>query len=95
MIDIEIKDIQHLATLSALKFSEQEMQDLVPEFNNTLSMINQMNEVESVSDLVVTNAVDISDLREDQVEESISQELALINAPKQRKGCYNVPRVVD
>ncbi len=95
MIDIEIKDIQHLATLSALKFSEQEMQDLVPEFNNTLSMINQMNEVESVSDLVVTNAVDISDLREDEVEESISQELALINAPKQRKGCYNVPRVVD
>ena len=95
MIDIEIKDIQHLATLSALKFSEQEMQDLVPEFNNTLSMINQMNEVESVSDLVVTNAVDISDLREDKVEESISQELALINAPKQRKGCYNVPRVVD
>jgi aspartyl/glutamyl-tRNA(Asn/Gln) amidotransferase C subunit len=72
-----------------------EWQDLVPEFNNTLSMINQMNEVESVSDLVVTNAVDISDLREDEIQESIPQELALINAPKQRKGCYNVPRVVD
>ena len=94
-MDIEIKDIEHLATLSALKFSEQEMQDLVPEFNNTLSMINQMNEVESVSDLVVTNAVDISDLRDDEIQESIPQELALINAPKQRKGCYNVPRVVD
>lgn len=95
MIDIDIKDAQHLANLSALKFTEQELMDFVPEFNNTLSMINQINEIENISELVVTNAVDISELREDSIEESIPQELALINAPKQRKGCYNVPRVVD
>ena len=95
MKDIDIKDIQHLAQLSSLTFTQEEMENFVPEFNNILNMINQINQAENNEEYVFTNAVDIQDLREDIVGESISQEKALQNAPKQRKGCFNVPRVVE
>ncbi len=95
MKDIDIKDIQHLAELSSLTFTQEEMENFVPEFNNILNMINQINQADNNEEYVFTNAVDIQDLREDIVGESISQEQALINAPKQRKGCFNVPRVVE
>ena len=95
MKDIDIKDIKHLAELSALEFSDEELLQFVPEFNNILSMINEINQVNVDSGLVINNAVDVSDLRADEVQESMPQDLALINAPKQRKGCFNVPRVVD
>ncbi len=95
MKDIDIQAVKHLASLSALDFTEEELKKFVPEFNNILTMINQIDQLQDLAELAVENAVDISDLREDAVQESIPQELALINAPKQRKGCYNVPRVVD
>ena len=95
MKDIDIQAVKHLASLSALDFTEEELKKFVPEFNNILTMINQIDQLQDLAELAVENAVDIGDLREDVVQESIPQELALINAPKQRKGCYNVPRVVD
>lgn len=95
MKDIDVKDVEHLATLSALEFTPEQLQQFVPEFNNILAMVNQIEQAESDDELVITNAVDVSELREDVIKPSMSQELALINAPKQRKGCFNVPKVVD
>ena len=95
MKSIDLKDVKHLAELSSLEFSKDELMEFVPEFNTILSMINEINQVDVESGLVINNAVDVSELRADEVQDSMSQELALINAPKQRKGCFNVPKVVD
>lgn len=92
---LTIDDIKHLADLSALKFSDEELENFLPEFNNTLDMINQIESFEVDGEYIFDNIVPITELREDEVRPSMSQEKALINAPKQRKGCFNVPRVVE
>lgn len=95
MKDVDLKIVEHLAELSALNFTEEEQQQFIPEFNNILNMINAINNINLDQELVYTNAVDVSQLRPDVVQQSMPQALALENAPKQRKGCFNVPRVVD
>lgn len=95
MRDIDLKSVEHLAELSALSFTDEEKQQFILEFNNILNLINQIDQIDLEQELVYTNAVDVSQLREDQIKPSMPQELALINAPKQRKGCFRVPRVVD
>lgn len=95
MEKVTLKEVKHLASLSALEFSETELNSFLAEFNNTLDMINKIENAELDQEFKYTNVVDSDDLREDIVEESMPQELSLINAPKKRKGCYNVPKVVD
>ena len=92
---LTIDEIRHLAELSALNFGEEELKAFLPEFNNTLEMIDQIQDFETEKEFVFDNIVPITELREDEVRPSMSQEKALINAPKQRKGCFNVPRVVE
>ncbi len=93
--ELTLKDIEHLADLSALRFTEEELKAFLPEFNNIVSMINEIESFETEKEYVFDNIVPVASLREDEIEESMSQEKALINAPKQRKGCFNVPRVVE
>ena len=92
---LTIEELKHLADLSALKFSEEELEAFLPDFNNILTMINEIDKIDVDGEYVFDNIIDISELREDEVKESMPQEKALINAPKQRKGCFNVPRVVE
>lgn len=92
---LTIEELKHLADLSALKFSDEELKAFLPDFNNILTMINEIDKINVDGEYVFDNIIDISELREDEVKESMSQEKALINAPKQRKGCFNVPRVVE
>jgi aspartyl-tRNA(Asn)/glutamyl-tRNA(Gln) amidotransferase subunit C len=92
---LTIEELKHLADLSALKFSEEELEAFLPDFNNILTMINEIDKINVDGEYVFDNIIDISELREDEVKESMPQEKALINAPKQRKGCFNVPRVVE
>ena len=52
-------------------------------------------EAKTINDFVYDNTIKLSELREDVVKESMTNEEALINAPKQRRGQFNVPRVVE
>ncbi len=92
---LTIEELKHLADLSALKFSDEELKAFLPDFNNILTMINEIEKIDVDGEYVFDNIIDISELREDEIKESMPQEKALINAPKQRKGCFNVPRVVE
>lgn len=92
---LTMQDVKHLAELSALRFTEEELEAFLPEFNNILAMIDQIENFETHKEYEFNNIVPVESLREDQVLQSMSQKQALINAPKQRKGCYNVPRVVE
>ncbi|MDR0850025.1 MAG: Asp-tRNA(Asn)/Glu-tRNA(Gln) amidotransferase subunit GatC [Christensenellaceae bacterium] len=95
METVDLEEVRHLARLSALKFGEAELKEFIPQFNNILKMVGQIADAEAKGELEYPDAVDVSQLREDKVGVSMPQKLALINAPKQRKGQYNVPKVVD
>lgn len=94
-MDITIKDVEHLAELSQLDFSSDEKQNLVKDLNNILDMVNQLQQAKTSDEPVFNKSHKISQLREDEPKPSLEQEEILKNAPKQRRGCFNVPLVVE
>ena len=94
MIEITDKEIEKLATLSALEFDDAEKVEVTKKLNSIIDMLAKCAEAE-VEPLEHTNRISISELREDIAEESTDRETILQNAPKQRRGYFNVPKVVD
>ena len=92
--DITIKEIERLAELSALDFTEAEKKSMIKEVSGIIKMLNECDKIEA-NDYEFDNTINLCDLREDEAKESMPNELALLNAPKQRKGQFNVPRVVE
>ena len=95
MKEISSEEIMHLASLSALEFSEKEAKEFSKEFNNILKFVDKIASAKLEKDDIFTSAVLISELREDDVKESYTREEILTNAPKQRKGYFVVPKVVE
>jgi len=92
--DITVKEVERLAELSALDFTDSEKKSMIKEISGIIKMLNECDTIEA-NDFEFDNTIDLCDLREDVAKDSITNELALINAPKQRKGQFNVPRVVE
>ena len=95
MKTIDLEQLKNLAKLSMLNFSEAELKEMLAQFNGKLQIVSELAGVKVHGEFPHLGAVDASQLREDKPTASLSQELALANAPKQRKGQFNVPKVVD
>lgn len=92
--EITISEIERLEQLSALKFSMEEKKNLIKEVNDIIKMLNKCDKVNT--DIITQdNTILLDDLREDEAGPSLSNAQALMNAPKQRKGHFNVPKVVE
>lgn len=94
-MEITIKEVEHLAELSALKFTDSEKEKFVGDFNNILGMVNELQKAEVGNQNVFNRSHKLSELREDIAKPSFDTELILENAPKQRRNCFNVPLVVE
>lgn len=92
--EITIEDIDKLSHLSALEFTDEEKSRLITQMSDVVGMLNVCAGIDT-SSVKYSNIVDLEDLREDEVEVGLSNEKALLNAPKARKGFFNVPRVVE
>ena len=94
MIEITDKEIDRLARLSRLKFTAEEKEEVRVKLESTITMLDKCQEAE-VEELEHTNRVPLSSLREDVAEPSTPVDEILMNAPKQRRGYFNVPQVVE
>lgn len=92
---ITIKEIEHLANLSALNLSQEQKEGFVVDMNNILNMVNELQKAKTSNENVFNKSHKLSNLREDKIMESYSQEEILKNAPKARRGAFNVPLVVE
>lgn len=92
--DITIKEIERLAELSALDFTDKEKKSMIKEVSGIIKMLNECDSIEA-NDYEYDNTIMLEDLREDEAKDSMSNADALLNAPKQRKGQFNVPLVVE
>ena len=95
MKEITSQDIKHLAALSALEFSEEKTESFKSELSDILAFVDQIAKAKISGVDTFNKAVPVCALREDEPQESAPTEILLKNAPKQRKGYFNVPKVVD
>ena len=88
------KDLEHLAELSKLEFSDEELETFSKEFESVIEFANIVQN-SSINGDPVLNTVKMQNLREDVCEESMLPELLLKNAPSSKNNSFVVPRIME
>ena len=93
------QEVRYVADLANLKLTDQEIGRLSKDLDEILTHIDTLNEIDTskVEPMaqVLYNAEETSTLREDQERPSLSNALALANAPLSGSGYYKVPKVIE
>jgi aspartyl-tRNA(Asn)/glutamyl-tRNA(Gln) amidotransferase subunit C len=96
MTHIDNATIEKLAQLARLEFSDSEKEELKNDLSKILSYMDKLNEIntDGVEPLIhISDEVNV--LREDVVEETITQQEALKNAPDKNSDYFKIPKVLD
>lgn len=93
-VQVDEKLVREIASLARLDLTEEETAMFVNQFKDILDYVSILNEVdtESVSPAYLSSANN-SVTREDEIEESVSTEEFLANAPKSKDEYILIPRV--
>ncbi len=90
------KDVDKIAKLVMLRFSDVEKKQIQEDMNIVLEYISKLNEL-NLDDVEpfehINDAVNI--FREDKVKPSLTQEEALLNAPSKYNNFFTVPKFID
>lgn len=92
---ISREEVEKLAHLARLEFSEKEIEAMQGDMDKILGFVAKIEELdlEGVEPLIYLNE-DTNILRKDEVKTSITKEEALKNAPDKDGDYFRVPKVV-
>ena len=94
-MEIHTSEIEEIARLARLTFSEAEMKRLAGEMGASLTYFEKLNEIDTTGIVPLSHPHQLMNvMREDQVGESLSPSDALQNAPLAENGFFKVPRVI-
>ncbi len=95
-MSVDTKTVRHIARLARIAVSDSEAEALVPELNNILGWVEQLQEVD-VSEVEPMTAVIPNHLRfrEDEVTDGGVRDKVLANAPVAEHGFFAVPKVIE
>ncbi len=95
-MSVDTATVRHIARLARIAVSDAEVEALVPELNNILTWVEQLQEVdvEGVQPMtaVIPNQLR---LRQDVVSEGGERDAILKNAPVAEHGFFAVPKVIE
>jgi aspartyl-tRNA(Asn)/glutamyl-tRNA(Gln) amidotransferase subunit C len=95
-MSVDTATVRHIAKLARIAVSDAEAEALVPELNNILGWVEQLQEVdvEGVEPMtaVIPNTLR---LRDDQVTDGGIRDAVLANAPVAELGFFAVPKVIE
>ena len=92
---VDNKLIDDLSRLAKLKFDEKTIEEMKSDFENILGFVDKLSEIdtERVEPLIYLSD-EVNKLRADEIEEEVTQEQALKNAPNKDSDYFKVPTVL-
>ncbi|MBA3676414.1 MAG: Asp-tRNA(Asn)/Glu-tRNA(Gln) amidotransferase subunit GatC [Sphingosinicella sp.] len=95
-MSVDTATVRHIAKLARVAVSDGEVEALVPELNNILNWIEQLQEVDVTGVEPMTAVIpNILRLREDKVTDGGKRDDVLKNAPAAEHGFFAVPKVIE
>ncbi|MBD3376242.1 Asp-tRNA(Asn)/Glu-tRNA(Gln) amidotransferase subunit GatC [candidate division KSB1 bacterium] len=95
MMSVSRDQVKNIARLAKLQFSPQEEDHFTEQFNQILSYVEKLDELDTESVDPTTHVLDLNNvLREDKVVQWLTQDQALANAPLKKSGFFSVPKVI-
>ncbi len=94
-MSVTIKDVEHIAKLAKLQFSEEEKEKFTHQFNDILKYIEQLNSLNTENVEPLAQVIELHNVfRNDEVKESLPTKEALDNAPDKTEEYFKVPKVI-
>ena len=88
--------VKHVALLSRLTFTPQELHDFTEQLDKILTYVDKLGELDTSDVEPTSHSLKMSNIfREDRMTPSLSNEEALANAPESEEGCFKVPKVIQ
>ncbi|MFH0983866.1 MAG: Asp-tRNA(Asn)/Glu-tRNA(Gln) amidotransferase subunit GatC [Planctomycetota bacterium] len=88
--------VRHVALLSRLKLSDEEIIRLAGELSAIVSYMDQLNELDTTEVPPMAHALPVVNIfRDDVAMPSPGVEVILANAPQRQDGFFRVPKVLD
>jgi aspartyl-tRNA(Asn)/glutamyl-tRNA(Gln) amidotransferase subunit C len=95
-VSVTLKDVEHIAELARLKFSDEELESFTHQLNQILEYVEKLNELDTENVEPLSHPVEGNNaFREDELKPSINREEALKNAPDSDDEFFKVPKVID
>lgn len=92
---VTIKDVEYIAELARLEFTEEEKKLFTEQLNQILEYVEQLNSVNTDDVPPLSHVLELTNVfREDVVKPSIPTEEALKNAPSATEEFFRVPKVI-
>lgn len=96
MSRINESDVRHVALLSRLTFTDDEIKRFTKDLDAILEYVAKLNEIDTTNIEPTSHSLKISNVfREDKTRPSLSREEALMNAPEQEDGHFKVPKIIQ
>jgi len=93
---VSIRDVEKIARLAKLSFTEEEKSTFTAQFNQILAYMEKLQELDTENVPVTAHVLDLSNvMRDDVVKPWPAPEQLLANAPRSRNSYFSVPKVID
>ena len=93
---LDRKEVEYVAHLARLDFSEEEKEKFTPQLNDILMYMDKLNQVDTSGVEPMSHAITlVNAFRDDMAGESLSHDLSLANAPKAKGECFSVPKIIE
>lgn len=92
---VTIRDVEYIAQLARLEFSEKEKEILTEQMNQILNYMAQLNTLNTENVPPLSHVLEIQNVfRDDVVKESTPTAEVLKNAPSATEEFFRVPKVI-
>ena len=92
---VTIKDVEHIAKLARLEFTDAEKEKLTYQLNKILDYMDKLNELDTTNVEPLSHVIELSNvMRQDVVVPSFPREEMLMNAPEKTERFFKVPKVI-
>jgi len=93
---IDQQTVKKIAHLARLDFDEQAESKMIRSMSEILDWVDQLKEVDTDGVAPLTSMTEeINNWREDEVNNTLSRERGLSQAPKKDKEYFRVPKVIE
>ncbi len=88
--------LDHLAHLSKLSFEGSEKEAIRQDLQRMITFVDKLSELDTTGvEPLIFMSNEVNRLRNDDIEQSVSHEDALRNAPKKDSDYFRIPKVLD
>ena len=90
------EEVEHVALLGRLELEEKERELFTKQLSAILDYFEQLKQLNTSGVPPTSHVIPLQNVfREDEPVPSLSQEETLANAPQQKQGCFQVPRIIE